>query len=50
MKKKLNTNFVLGIQNIEFTKPGKYSADITVDNHFLKSVTLTQVQKPQQPI
>lgn len=40
----LDANLILNIQNLDLPAPGAYSADITVDNHFLKSVPLTVIK------
>lgn len=37
----LDANLILHIQNLILPAPGTFSADITVDNHFLQSVALT---------
>ncbi len=37
----LDANLIINIQQLRLAVPGTYAADVTIDNHFLKSVILT---------
>lgn len=45
-KESPEVNFILNLSNIKLPRPGLYAADIIIDNHNMKTVTLRAMEKP----